>query len=124
MDYDFTRDIYGNVCAEFSMGHEAIGSWLSEEVGNKKALISEIISAVEQLKARQIFDYTREGHEFDIEMTSDEAIVRAHSLSNDMDSDMPDNDMDFYDEESFARCGLDDFAGLMSGWQQFVTEQG
>lgn len=121
MDYDFTRDIYGNVCAEFSMGHEAIGSWLSEEVGDKSALIEEIIHAVEQLKARQRFDYSREGHEFDIEISMDEAIVRAHSLDIVDDADMPDEEMDFYDEESFARCGLDDFAGLMSGWQQFVT---
>lgn len=123
MDYDFTRDIYGNVCAEFSMGHEAIGSWLSEEVGDSAALISEILRAVEQLKARQRFDYTREGHEFDIEISMDEAVVRAHSLDSDGDAEMPDEEMDFYDEESFARCGLDDFAELMLGWQQFVTSQ-
>ncbi|MCV6612855.1 MAG: YacL family protein [Amphritea sp.] len=123
MDYDFTRDIYGNVCAEFSMGHEAIGSWLSEEVGEKQALISEILGAVEQLKNRQRLDYNREGHEFDIEISMDEVIVRAHTLDTDSEMDMPDEDLDFYDQESFARCGLDDFAELMIGWQQFVTSQ-
>lgn len=123
MDYDFTHDIYGNVCAEFSMGHEAFGRWLSEEVSDKQSLISEILNGVAQLKNRQRFDFIHEGHEFDIEITADEAIIRAHTLASAGDEDMPDEDLDFYDQESFARCGLDDFAGLMSGWQQFITSQ-
>ena len=32
MDYDFLRDITGEVKVRFSMGHEVIGHWLNEEV--------------------------------------------------------------------------------------------
>ena len=33
MDYEFRRDPFGGYRARFSMGHEAIGQWLIDEVG-------------------------------------------------------------------------------------------
>ena len=40
MDYEFRRDPFGGYRARFSMGHEAIGQWLIDEVGKdeEKAL--------------------------------------------------------------------------------------
>ena len=32
MDYEFLRDVTGQVIVRFSMGHEAMGHWINEEL--------------------------------------------------------------------------------------------
>ena len=123
MDYDFTRDIYGGFCAEFSMGHEALGYWVTHELGNRPQVISQLLTAIEQLKARQRFDYLLEGSEYNLLLDREEAIVRAHALDSDFGDSELDEALDLYDQESSSRCGLDDFIEILLGWQQFISEQ-
>ena len=118
MDYEFTKDIIGSYIARFPMGHEALGSWLTSELGGNKERIQKLFTAVQKLQQRQSWDYELEGTEYRLQLTRDEAVVQAHSLFC-SDEELA-NDMDYYDSESFAQCGLDDFEAMLKDWSRFV----
>ncbi len=118
MDYQFSHDFIGDPVARCSMGHEALGSWLTAEIGSNSILISTLQSAIEQLQRRQAWEYHLEGAEYRLELSREQAIVRAHALFADSD-DLTD-ELDYYDAESLAHCGLEDFATLLRAWCQFI----
>lgn len=121
MDYDFTHDIYGAFKADFSMGHEALGYWITYELRSRQNVIAELLRVINELQQRQRLDYLMEGAEYNLILNQDEAIVRAHALDSAFDDDAPDDNLEFYDQESTASCGLDDFIGIIEGWQQFTN---
>lgn len=119
MDYDFSFDEYDNPIAEFSMGHEAIGSWFSEELGTSQQRIEEIIDIVDQLIHRRIQQRQIEGSEYQVRMGQEDVEVRALSLQLDIDEALPE-DTNLYEEESFSECGLEDFQQALISWQEFI----
>ena len=120
MEYQFRRDLFGRADATFSMGHEAMGSWLLEETGTRLSKISELLSIIASLKDRQRWEYIHEGEQFNLTLTRDSAEVRAALLDTDMMPD--DSDLDYYDDESACHCGLDDFQEMLIAWRQFIQE--
>jgi len=118
MDYEFSNDFIGDPVARCSMGHEALGNWLTAEIGSNATLIGKLQTALQQLQQRTLWEYQLDGTEYAIELTREEAIVRAHSLFADTDN-LTDG-LDYYDAESLARCGLQDFATLLTAWCQFI----
>ncbi|MDX2422915.1 MAG: YacL family protein [Amphritea sp.] len=121
MDYDFTHDIYGAFCAEFSMGHEALGYWLTYELRSRQPVIAELLRITEELQQHQRRDYMMEGSEYNLILNQDEAVVRAHALDAYDDTVEPEDNLVYYDQESTASCGLDDFIEILEGWQQFTA---
>lgn len=121
MDYDFTHDIYGAFCAEFSMGHEALGYWLTYELRSRQPVIAELLQITTELQQQQRREYLMEGSEYNLLLNQDEAIIRAHALDAYDDTDEPQDDLEYYDQESTACCGLEDFIELLQGWQQFTV---
>lgn len=121
MDYDFTHDIYGAFRAEFSMGHEAIGYWLTYELRSRQAVIQQLLTIISELRQHQRMDYLMEGSEYNLLLNRDEAIVRAHALDSAFEEEQPEDNLVFYDQESTASCGLDDFIEILEGWQQFTS---
>ncbi len=119
MDYDFTFDEYDKPVAEFSMGHEAIGSWFSEELGSNQQRIEELIDIVDQLVHRRIQQRQVEGTEYQLKLNQEEVEVRALSLELEIDEELPE-DTNLYDDESFAECGLEDFQQALISWQEFI----
>ncbi len=59
------------------------------------------------------------GREFMLTLTREEASVRAALLDDEFD-EAPE-DLNHYDQESFASCGLDDFRQLVEAWQLFTN---
>jgi uncharacterized protein YacL (UPF0231 family) len=121
VDYDFTHDIYGAFCAEFSMGHEALGYWLTYELRSRQPVIAELLRITEELQQHQRRDYMMEGSEYNLILNQDEAVVRAHALDAYDDTVEPEDNLVYYDQESTASCGLDDFIEILEGWQQFTA---
>lgn len=119
VDYDFSFDEYDKPIAEFSMGHEAIGSWFSDELGSNQQRIEEIIDIIDQLLLRRIQQRQLEGTEYQLRLNQEDVEVRALSLELDIDEDLPE-DTNLYDEESFAECGLEDFQQALISWQEFI----
>lgn len=119
MEYTFGRDDIGRYFAEFSMGHEAFGRWLSEELGQERQRLEQLLDAIEQLRNRQIREYRLDGSEFSLELDREEVRVRAHSLDDNADStDL--EDLHFYDDELEAGCGLDDFRDVLVAWRELI----
>lgn len=118
MEYEFSQDFTGPE-ARFSMGHEALGYWLTQEVGDRADKISSLFKALDNLTQGTAWDFEMEGFEYYLMLSRDDASVKAHSLNAGDEADL-EEDMDFYDAESSARCGLEDFSSLLKDWAEFV----
>ncbi|MCL6270117.1 YacL family protein [Sansalvadorimonas sp. 2012CJ34-2] len=123
MEFEFRRDVTGELQASFSMGHEAIAAWLLEEVGKRKAVLPELHKAIEKLQNRELWEYSREGVEYSLKLNRSEAEVynsRIDFENADDEFDGLGEEIDFYDDESRSSCGLDDFKSMLLEWEQFV----
>ncbi|NRA24166.1 MAG: YacL family protein [Oleispira sp.] len=119
MDYNFTFDEYDKPIAEFSMGHEAIGTWFSDELGASQQRIDELIDIIDQLTHHRIQQRQIEGIEYQLRLNQENVEVIALSLDLEIDQELPE-DSQFYDEESYAECGLEDFQEALVSWQEFI----
>ncbi|AMO57287.1 hypothetical protein GZ77_16185 [Endozoicomonas montiporae] len=120
MEYEFRRDLTGRVEARFSMGHEAMGSWLLAEPAARADRLESLFSAITALQTKECWEFNLPGQEFNLRLTRTDASVRSTVLPEEDCEDMPeDDDMDFYDQELCAECGLDDFKTMLDAWQTF-----
>ena len=131
MDYEFRRNtLDGSFHAELSMGHEALGRWLVDEVGTDLEEIAEVLAASARLSSSG-GEWQRMGKEFHLTLSREEALVQANSvvareLSSDespQDNEQGD-DLRDYDEESVSLCGLEDFNQVLSAWHDFIKRYG
>ena len=118
MDYEFRTDLLGRHTAAFPMGHEALGNWLTSELGANVQRIEAVLAALQRIENRQSWEFELEGTEYGLQLSPEEAVVRANSLFVDVDE--LNDGMDYYDAESVAQCGLDDFKALLLDWIRFV----
>ena len=120
MEFEFRKDfISEQATVKLSMGHEAFATWLEQE-GQAVSWIEDLLAEIELLQQRSIMDVKLVGSEFSLLLNQDEAQVVNHSLINDQDDIDLEADMDFYDVEIQASCGLEDFLHLIESWLEFV----
>ena len=120
MEYEFRRDLTGHVEARFSMGHEAMGSWLLTEPDARADRLEPLFKAINTLSSGDRREFVLPGQEFNLRLTQTDATVRSTALPEDDSDDRPeDEDMDFYDQELQAECGLDDFKTMLDAWLMF-----
>ncbi|QGX92241.1 UPF0231 family protein [Tatumella sp. TA1] len=116
MDYQFVKDIEGNVRVQMSMDHEVIGHWFNEEVNADPALLDQVVKAATTLKGtEQQWQHT--GREYTIALSDDEVMIQANLLAISIDE--LDEGMSYYDQESLAFCGFEDFFALVAAYRQF-----
>jgi len=120
MDYEFLRDERGHHSARLSMGHEALGAWLTEELGTDLMLGETILAELAALRAGERETLVRAGGQFRLSVADDEVEVAAHVVAFEFDDEL-EPDMAYYDEEQLAGCGLADFESLLRAWLQFVA---
>jgi len=118
MDYDFMRDITGQVKARFSMGHEVIGHWLNEEIKGDLSLLDKIEAAAAGLKGSER-TWQLEGHEYTRWFDGEEVMVRDNQL--DLESDGMEDGMNYYDAESLSLCGVEDFLLVVEKYRAFIV---
>lgn len=120
MDYEFLRDITGQVMVRMSMGHEAVGHWFNEEVKDQLTLLNEVEEA-----ARSVAGSEREwrtiGHEYTLSLNAEEVMIQANQLAFVVDE--MEEGMSYYDEESLSLCGLEDFLNLVAKYREFVQQR-
>lgn len=121
MDYEFLRDPFGGYRARFSMGHEAIGQWLIDEVGKDEQKIATLLASIEQLSLRQRTEYQLIGADYSLLLTHEEAEVKANVLHFDVEP--AGEDLVYYDDEQLAMCGLEDFAKILTSWRTFIRNE-
>jgi uncharacterized protein YacL (UPF0231 family) len=122
MDHEFVRDIDGRCRARLSMGHEAFGFWLTDELGSDVERCDEILKAIVKL-LHGGDEYKFSGTTFCLYLEEEAATVSALELQFETEIEDNEQGLSYYDDELFAACGLDDFELLLRGWREFITEQ-
>ena len=123
MEYEFRRDLTGRIEARFSMDHEAMGNWLLAEPAARVERLESLFKAITELQSGERWAFSLPGLEFNLRLTRTDAIVRSAALpEDDLNEESMDDDMDFYDQELHAECGLDDFKTMLNTWEQFNAQ--
>ncbi|MCG7367735.1 protein YacL [Pantoea tagorei] len=117
MEYEFLRDLTGQVKVRMSMDHEAVGHWFNEEVKENLALLDEVEAAMRSIKGSER-QWQRIGHEYTLWMDDEEIMIRANHLA--LEDDGLEEGMNYYDEESLSFCGVEDFLAVMNAYRQFL----
>lgn len=120
MEYEFMQDITGQVTTSFSMDHEAIGHWLNEEVKGDLRVLDKIIVALQEIKGSER-QWQLAGHEYTLLMSEAEIMIRANQLQ--FDTEVIEEGMSYYDDESLAFCGTDDFIGMLADYREFILQK-
>ncbi|MBY5981657.1 YacL family protein [Ferrimonas balearica] len=119
MEYEFRRELGGQPLVLMSMGHEALGRYLTEECQEAEALMR-IRNALAEIRHGQRREWILNGAEQALHITEDWVRVRDHALGQANGVEL-EPDLDFYDAESEALCGLEDFELLLDSWQSFLA---
>ncbi|MCG6199720.1 YacL family protein [Psychromonas antarctica] len=120
MEFEFRKDfISDQATAKLSMGHEAFATWLEQE-GQSVASIEALLDTIGLLQQRSIMERRLVGSEFSLLINQEEAQVMNHSLLNNQDDIDLQGDLQFYDLEIQASCGLEDFLNLIESWLAFI----
>ncbi|PHM49740.1 YacL family protein [Xenorhabdus miraniensis] len=120
MEYEFMQDITGQVTTSFSMDHEAVGHWLNEEVKGDLSILDKITVALKGIKGSER-QWQLAGHEYTLLMSEDEIMIRANQLQ--FDTEMIEEGMSYYDNESLAFCGTDDFIVMLADYREFILQR-
>lgn len=120
MDYEFSYNLLGQPIAQFSMGHEVIGRWFSEELCDNQQRIEELLDVIGQVEQRRIIQHQIIGSGLVLQINLDEVEISAQALDYEVDEDLPEN-TNLYDEESHCGCGLPDFKEVLLAWKKFVS---
>ncbi|MEI8634233.1 YacL family protein [Vibrio sp. PP-XX7] len=120
MDYEFKKNaLEGGYYCQCSMGHEIVGRWLQDEIGQSQEKINQIFELIRCARQQVTQEHQWLGKEISLVMCGDEVTVQDNAMAY---QDVPDNPeaFEFYDSESISCCGLEDFERLMIQWQTFI----
>lgn len=117
LEYEFLRDITGEVKVKTSMGHEVVGHWFNEEVAGNLPLLDDVVVAASGVKGSER-QWQHVGHEYTLWLDEEEVIIRANLLS--VEGDEIEEGMRYYDEESLCFCGTDDFLAVIAAYRAFL----
>ncbi len=120
MEFEFRKDfISGESTVKVSMGHEAFATWL-EQQGQSVTFIESWISTIDKLQKRQQKEFKVRTGDFVLLLEQDEVQITSTSLLHHEESELQE-DFNYYDQESMAGCGLEDFLNLLESWLEFIS---
>ena len=121
MEFEFIRNtLMGEYYVKCSMGHEIVGRWLQDEIGKDWQKIEQVEQLIEQALTNPQSEHFLEGTEISLSIQGDEVIVQENVLTHGEELDA-DSEFDFYDCESTASCGIEDFSIMIERWKSFLT---
>ncbi|WP_047049828.1 YacL family protein [Vibrio mexicanus] len=120
MEFEFTRNtLMGEYYVKCSMGHEIVGRWLQEEIGKDRDKIAEVEALIVDSQGKLSSDCRLEGAEISLSIQGDEVTIQENVLDHEMKLEEG-SEFDFYNSESTASCGIDDFELLIERWKDFL----
>ncbi|CAM2847681.1 YacL family protein [Vibrio rarus] len=119
MEFEFKR-AFGVYSIQCSMGHEIVGRWLQEEIGRDTEKLQQVFELINNAQTSSTQLLTLPGVEISLAIEMGEVTVQENVLQQQQDQEF-EPDMDFYNSESSAVCGLEDFSILIHQWQRFLT---
>ncbi|WP_335927945.1 YacL family protein [Vibrio parahaemolyticus] len=121
MEFEFIRNtLMGEYYVKCSMGHEIVGRWLQEEIGKDPVKIAQVEVLIDKAFSLPSQEHILTGTEISLMIQGDEVLVQENALSHDYDVEM-ESEFDFYDAESTASCGIEDFVALIEQWKDFLN---
>ncbi|KOO05035.1 YacL family protein [Vibrio nereis] len=121
MEFEFIRNtLMGEYYVKSSMGHEIVGRWLQEEIGKDWNKIDRVDQLLDKARREPQHEHILEGKEITLNVQGDEVVVQENVLAHGAELDS-DSEFDFYDSESTASCGLEDFELMIEQWKEFLT---
>ncbi|ACY50733.1 TPA: YacL family protein [Vibrio diabolicus] len=121
MEFEFIRNtLMGEYYVKCSMGHEIVGRWLQEEIGKDPMKIAQVEKLIEQSFSAPSQEHNLTGTEISLMIQGDEVLVQENALAHDHDVEM-ESEFDFYNAESTASCGIEDFMILIERWKDFLN---
>ncbi|KAE9534194.1 YacL family protein [Ursidibacter arcticus] len=121
MEYQFTHTMHG-VVAKCSMDHEAFARWLNTELSNNPKELQDIFTEIAKCRIAPNYEAIFEGKEYTLYLSADEVMAKANNLDMAFDDlDEMEEGFNFYNEESIAFCGLEDFEAFLQAYQRFVN---
>ena len=121
MDYEFTMQT-NNVSAVFSMGHEAIGSWFTNELGTHLDKIDSLLTQAKEIKNGQRHQLHIDGCDLQLDISRISVEIRNINEDRSLDGLEEGDDAELYDQENNAECGLDDFIEALISWREFIPK--
>lgn len=124
MEFQFYRIDRNTINVSCSMEHEAVARWANSEIRGDLNKIAELMAVIKACHSAPYgIDKIIPGKEFSVHINHDEVMVKANILFSEENSDeILEDDLQFYDEENMAICGLEDFEHFLSAYQQFIKE--
>lgn len=121
MEYDFYREADGSFDVKMSMGHEAFGNWMVENLTDQ-ASCAELLVTIAEAGKTSLEIKSRTGH-YQLNVGDGEVHIRADALDAHTPEEIEESSyshLAFYDEEMTAECGLEDFVPLIKDWALFI----
>ena len=120
MEYQFTHTMHG-VVAKCSMDHEAFAHWLNCEITANPQELENIFLEIEKCKKSPQYETLFEGKEYSLYLNADEVMAKANNLEMTFEEfGQMEDGFGFYNEESIAFCGLEDFETFLLAYQRFL----
>ncbi|MGX5203260.1 YacL family protein [Aliikangiella sp. IMCC44632] len=124
MDYQFYQDGFGSFIAKLELGQEATARFLTEEVGQNRALICSLLAQIELIKDATKISYYFQGKEFELTLTLHQIEIQANLLADNFDHNELDQETfgqaDYFDQELTSVAGLEDFETLLKAWLDYI----
>lgn len=119
MDYKFYRDIDGKTLVECEPEASTFGDWLSNELGNNVAKVSDLLNTIELLQSAKLKNHKLKGHDYTLILDPDEAELHSHLGYWDEDIALPEGTE--LDQQTAIGCGLQDLKELLVDWLEFIS---
>ncbi|NLS12763.1 YacL family protein [Vibrio sp. SM6] len=119
MEFEFTKNtLLGEYYVKCSMDHEVVGRWLQDEIGTDRTKLQQLVNVLLRARTNPAQETRLSGREISLLIAGDEVTVAENALA--FESDLLTDEFDYYDCESQASCGLDDFEQLIQRWCEFI----
>lgn len=124
MDFQFSCDYSGKPIARCSMEHEAVANWINSEIYGDPHKLDAVFALIAQLKQNPTAHAEERliGHEFSLSLNADEVMIQANNLAFDNNDELEDG-FSYYDQESLAFCGLEDFEHFLIEYRTFAQSR-
>ncbi|MFC3912691.1 YacL family protein [Pseudaeromonas sharmana] len=122
MDYEFIAEPDGSLKAYLEMGHEALGHWINDELGEDLLLGQQVMTMLLQSENQPDQTWTLPGKVYTLTLADGEIEVMANVVHFDFPDEL-EADMSYYDDEQISGCGVQDFMVLLQNWLSFVREE-
>ena len=123
MEYEFIHDSSTGIAkAKFSFEHQALGPWLEVEVGDEINKLTNVLSAMNDVKSGKRQDVMIIGCEYSLRLSADDVYIQPNALLNSVQN-LPvelDDDQLHLDELVSTCCGTEDFRMLLMSWAKFT----